>query len=360
MPDLVLSALARGDRLLPIDEAETGRWGCFPGLPGAPLLCCDRRLVSELVMSGRVTRLATGGYAIAEPIVDGVCLERPIPPLSYRVLIEGRVDFRELRTVFHIHVPKAAGNSIYALMLQNSFTPLDFDVNSRSFFGTVSEDAWRAELRQRVPRRHFFLTGHFRLDAALLKAMWAPHVVIAVLREPIARVLSHYNFTRLKPGNPHHDEVRSGKMSFLDYAEWLVSAGSVGPQYSFFDDTGDGSFAYSGRASAAQCLDNLFGKVALYGFTDRFDEFCALFGLLLRRPNIAVRITNETSAANVEGAALKHDVTDHERAILSELYADDFWFYRAARDQYEQRISEPRVKAMLENSLPLIRQRARA
>ena len=133
-------------------------------------------------------------------------------------------------------------------------------MNEQSFFGTVIEEVWKNIQLTPAPRRRFALTGHFRLDAALLRAVWVPHAIIATLRDPIKRLLSHYNFSRLVPGNPHHEALRVGRMSFLEYAEWLIARNSIGPQYSFFDDTGAGTFAYSGYAPPEKCLDNLLNR----------------------------------------------------------------------------------------------------
>ena len=70
----------------------------------------------------------------------------------------------------------------------------------------------------------------------------------------------------------------------MDYAAKMYAA--IGPQYSFFDDTGRGSFAPTGTATVQECLENLVTKVGLYGLTERFDEFTVLMGYLLGRPRI--------------------------------------------------------------------------
>ena len=73
-------------------------------------------------------------------------------------------------------------------------------------------------------------------------------------------------------------------MPFTEYAKNAYSA--FGAQYSFFDDTGQGSFAPTGTATPQQCLDNLITKVGLYGLTERFEEFTVLMGYLLGRARI--------------------------------------------------------------------------
>ena len=356
----VIVALSSGQILQPI---EHGQWGCFPVQRDSILVACNTRQVTELAIVGLIERVPDVGYILARnpPATVGPSAPKPDPrppvrPYSFSDLLEGRADLRELSTVFHLHVPKAGGNTVANMLRQNNFTALDFDMNAQSFFGTVIEAVWRNNLLQPPPRRRFFMTGHYRLDAGILRTVPLPHAVITTLRDPIKRVLSHYNMTLLVPDNPQHEAVSSRRMSFLEFAEWLVAPNSVGPQYSFFDDTGTGTFARSGWAPVTRCLENLFDNVSLYGFTDRFDEFCALFGYLLRLPNIAVLPGNETAELNDADVELKSALTLEERERVHELYADDIWFYEQAKTEYDRRVSDPRIATIFGQAISLLRE----
>jgi hypothetical protein len=143
-------------------------------------------------------------------------------------------------------------------------------------------------------------------------------------------------------------------MSFLEYAEWLHAA--IGPQYSFFDDTGVGTFARSGTASVERCLNNFLTRVAIFGLAERFDEFCAMAGYLLGRPKVlAVGSDNVTATiANPHNYAMKVSMSHEERDRVSQLFAEDIWFYEEARKEYTRRISDPRLQAVLAETLPLM------
>jgi hypothetical protein len=359
----VVAALAKGQVLKPL-PGFSGKWGCFPMQRGESLLACNDEDVTALVTAGYVERIPNVGYILERnrlKAVEMACEQLtahrlPVQPYSFSDLIDGKADLRELSTVVHLHIPKAGGGTVHTLLRQNNFTALDFDMESQTFFGTVTETLWSNIQLRPPPRRRFFMTGHFRLDVPLLRAMWVPHVIVTTLRDPIKRVLSHYNFTLLVPDNPYHHELLSGKMSFLDYVEWLAAPGSIGPQYSFFDDTGSGTFARTGTASVEKCLKLLLEKVGVFGFTDRFDEFCVQFGYLLRRPNIAVLGVNETADLNDDDIQLKIEITADERKALAKLYADDIWFFAEARREYERRIADPRIEAVMSAALPLLAQ----
>jgi hypothetical protein len=281
--------------------------------------------------------------------------ERPLQtPYTFAQLLNRHVEPFGPDLVFHVHVPKTAGGSLRRLFLQNNFSLLDFDMSTRGFFERVREDRWLENFSREPPRVPYLLSGHFRLDLPILRQLRMRHAIVTLLRDPMERVLSHYNYTLRVAGNPWRDELLAGTMSFLEYTEWLH--GAIGPQYSFFDDTGAGTFARSGTASVERCLSNLFTNVSIFGLTERFNEYCAVVGYLLGRPNVlAVGSDNVTARiAAPRNEAMKAAMTSEERDSVSRLFADDMWFYDEARTEYERRMSDPRLRAVLSATLPLI------
>jgi hypothetical protein len=287
--------------------------------------------------------------------------DKPLPPelpgeapYTFEQLLNRQIEPFGPDLIFHVHVPKTAGTTVKSLFLQNRFVLLDFDMNTQSFFEVVREDRWLENFSREPPRVPYLLSGHFRLDLPMLRRLRMHHAIVALLRDPISRVLSHYNYTLRMAGNPWHEEILAGTMSFLDYAEWLHRA--IGPQYSFFDDTGVGTFARSGTASAEQCLTNLLTKVSLFGLTERFNEYCAIAGYLLGWTKVlAVGCDNVTKTGQgPHTEKTKVSLSDQERDGVSRLFADDIWFYEEARLEYERRTADPRLRAVLAETLPLM------
>jgi hypothetical protein len=153
-------------------------------------------------------------------------------------------------------------------------------------------------------------------------------------------------------GNPWHLEVADG-MPLVEYARKAHAA--FGPQYSFFDDTGRGSFAPSGHATAEECLHNLVTRVGIFELTERFDEFAVLIGYLLNRPGIVISTRNVTSEIpSPTDLPTKVQLSEPERDELGELLKDDIWFYEEAAKEYERRISNPAIQRVFSEALPLI------
>jgi len=167
-------------------------------------------------------------------------------------------------------------------------------------------------------------------------------------------MLSYYNYTVRIPGNPWHNDVIKG-MPFIEYARNAHSA--FGAQYSFFDDTGQGTFAPTGTATPQQCLNNLVTRVGLYGLTERFDEFAVLTGYLLGRPRVLAVLPRNVTAGipNASEIPPKTALTAAERDDLNALLKDDIWFYQEAVKEYERRVSDPRVQRVFVEALPFVR-----
>ena len=303
-----------------------------------------------------ISRLESIVAAQAAPVdVPEPAVRPPVLPYTFRQLLDRDVERDGLDLVAHVHVPKAGGNTVNELFQQMGFSPLALDMNTNSFFGTIREDRWWDLYRAPPPRASYLLTGHLRLDHSIFRKLWIRHVIVGLLRDPVQRMLSNYNFTLRQPHNPWHDEVLNKGMSFLDYTEKMI--GAIGPQYSFFDDTGDGVFAHTGSATPERCLDNLRTKVGIYGLTDRFNEFAVLAGFLLGRGRIlAVPPMNVTRDLPESGdAPLKTSLTDDESRVLAKMLEGDIWFYDEARAEYERRISDPNLQALFAEVLPLVR-----
>jgi hypothetical protein len=104
-------------------------------------------------------------------------------------------------------------------------------------------------------------------------------------------------------------------------------------------------------------LHNLVTRVGLFGLTERFDEFAVLAAYLFGRPRVlAVPPGNVTNnIPNPSGIAPKMSLSESERDALTSLLKDDIWFHQEAVKEYERRISDPRLQAVLAEALPMVR-----
>jgi hypothetical protein len=271
----------------------------------------------------------------------------PAPPAPllcrFESLIERDAEPPRFRVVFCVHVPKAAGNSMNVLLRQNRY--FDVPIRGDDFFYYTPQERW-LELARPGPATIF--TGHFRLDHPLLRRMWIPYATLSVLRHPVERMLSAYNFALRREGTLWHSEVTTGAMSLVDYAAAFTAG--VGTQYGYFDDTGSRS------ASPQECLENLLTKVSFYGFSDRFEEFAVTVGYLLGLRNV-LPVPEENVTAeipNPHNRQARQSLTAEELTQLGEILRDDLWFHEQALAAYRHRMAEPRLAELLAISAPVL------
>lgn len=297
---------------------------------------------------------ATTAVQTSEPVAVAEAGRPAVKPYSFEQLLSRQVERFGPDLVLNIHVPKTGGHTVNALFRQMGFVPLAFDMNTRDFFGSFREDVWLKNYAAPSPRNPYLLTGHMRLDQPIFRRLWMQHVVVSMLRDPVERMISNYNFMLRRPANPWHDEVVKGGMSFIEFSTRMLEA--IGPQYSFFDDTGQGTFARTGTATAEVCFDNLLNKVSYYGLIDRFDEFAVTTGYVTGRARIlALPPMNVTKDSDDLGYPPKTDLTDQERDALTTALKDDIWFYQQAVKEYERRMSDPRLQPVMAQVLPLVK-----
>jgi hypothetical protein len=56
----------------------------------------------------------------------------PATPYAFGQLLDRNLP-QDIDLIFHIHVPKAGGRTVAALLRQNEFLNLDFEMNTQSF-----------------------------------------------------------------------------------------------------------------------------------------------------------------------------------------------------------------------------------
>lgn len=140
---------------------------------------------------------------------DASNFERNVTFLKQHVLPLSKADQREL-TVFS-HVPKTAGTSLESYLAQQHHLSDIIHVNAPDL--------------NRLPevltmKKHFpkLICGHHPMHGMLYQLLPAqPLVHFTVVREPISRVLSYFNYVVAKTDHPMHPiAIQSGLQAFIE------------------------------------------------------------------------------------------------------------------------------------------------
>jgi hypothetical protein len=134
----------------------------------------------------------------------------PIPSESAPHSLKPRTD------VLFVHIPKTAGVSLYTAMAK-WFGP----EHSRRYPRSTEEFKQHfLRLPDEELHRYRLISGHFDLPFWLRRDLGG-RVIVALIREPVERVLSTYRYIRSWTGHPRHALL--GKASVAEYVDFYVA-----------------------------------------------------------------------------------------------------------------------------------------
>jgi Sulfotransferase family len=221
-----------------------------------------------------------------------------------------------------IHVPKTGGTTLNNILMKNFRYRLDS--YGRSFFPRYFPDEFVSLVGPPGPddtRRPVFFTGHVDIENDVLRYMPVSYVAITMLRDPIQRITSHYRGESTLPDSPIGDDIRSGKLTVLDFFRRLY------PPYQLQHEI----FAPQSH-DIEEALHKL-ESISLFGLQERFDEFVLLLSELLGLPDVVHMPVNRTA---VDAVAVTASQVDELRGLL----AEETKFYALAEALYRERIAK--------------------
>lgn len=195
-----------------------------------------------------------------------------------------------------LHLPKTAGTTLNRI-IQRQF-PAERQHFVRASHDPAQRDAFAA-LPQAYRHSIRLLRGH---QAFGLHEGMAPGArYVTFLRDPVARVISHYHY--VKPGQlPQFADVARKKMSLADYAASTITAEVENGQTRWIAGVwSDRPLVEADYQQAVRNIDEHFDAV---GITERFDEslvqIAARYGwvrLAYRKANVAAPRPPESEEA---------------------------------------------------------------
>jgi len=241
---------------------------------------------------------------------------------------------RGKRSLIFMHIPKCGGTTLEHLIAKNYQVNGVLHINAPALLRNP-----RAVFKRGVfPRA---VMGHHKLNQPLYQLASRAFVHITVLREPVSRTLSYYNYLRTSEGHGKHDSVKgltleefinSDELVELDNAQALRLAGVLRRR--------EIRRRRFGPETLEAAKETLTSRFSLFGLTERYDEFLIMLRRLLGWADIYYQRRN-VSKGHTERAEIPAPVLDRIR----ERNSLDLELYRFASELFQDRCDGLRITA---------------
>ncbi len=240
-------------------------------------------------------------------------------------------------TLVFIHMPKAAGSTLQRIIDRQYVGQKTFDIDGNGIARVQASidllrklsEAERAEIR--------CVKGHVPFGVG--QWLRGPVQYISMLREPVARAISDYNYAVSNPGHNLHREVNEKEISLLQYVEMRAKSGLANLYTRMLSGCVNWeNLALSGALSgdSLESAKANVRKCAAVGITERFDESILLFKRRLGWSSCYYIRENVTPSIRVNRDQINSDV---EKAI-KEYYRLDIELYKYCLEIFNEKIQE--------------------
>jgi hypothetical protein len=193
-----------------------------------------------------------------------------------------------------LHIPKCAGTTVIEEILMRVFSRneilLCYDA------GTTAQIESLKKMSDRKKKRIRCLAGHFAFGIHEVLPNGGRYVTI--LRQPLERVISHYEHARRHAGHHLHAVAAAAGSTLLDYVRHPRSVEVRNAQTRLLAGVGWGvRSGRSGRDTLERAKENLEKHFVLAGVVERFDAFARLLQRLLGGKAHAVAMRNVSGSA---------------------------------------------------------------
>ncbi|MFN9646132.1 MAG: sulfotransferase family 2 domain-containing protein [Cyanobacteriota bacterium] len=178
------------------------------------------------------------------------------------------------RTIFFIHVPKCAGTSL-SVVLSNMYSTEEVYHIDNSRYEHSSEEFRQLPAQE---KDHYTLVdGH--MYYGLCSSM--PHKVshVTMLRDPVKRLVSLYNYGLQTPGVGWRTRMLKEKPSFVDFIKghYTNTADNGIARFLSGQNLSVAAYGHCGPDTAEQAIANLKNHFCAIGFLEEFDQSMVLF-----------------------------------------------------------------------------------
>ncbi|MEB3230104.1 MAG: sulfotransferase family 2 domain-containing protein [Leptolyngbyaceae bacterium] len=234
-----------------------------------------------------------------------------------------------------LHIPKAGGTTLEHIIAKNYLPNQSIHANAPAIAQNPSM-IFHPDLQH--PRG--VLMGHYQRSSVLYQFLGDRSIIhFTMLREPIQRVISHFNYIKTRSNHPLNERARDWVLE--EYAQSDIKEVQNNQTLRILGDCGGEMSKRSledPELLLAEAKEVLANEFSLFGLTERYSEFLIMASKLLGWQDIFYIRKNSSkrsprSAKVIESNQFREEALQliHERNQL------DIQLYAYAQELFEQR-----------------------
>jgi hypothetical protein len=232
-------------------------------------------------------------------------------------------------TIIFLHIGRTAGTTLNYVLDGQYPRRRIYQVDSHRLSESIAEFRDLPADRRRAMR---VLRGH--VSFGIHEAIPGPSTYITLLRDPIERIISHYQYVRERP---HRLSARviDEEMTLEDYVRSGISVELNDWQTRVLAGATESPFGATGREMLDQALANVDEHFSVVGLSERFEE-----AVVMLKRSFGWRRAYYTKLNATRERPSRSDVPDGALRAIQELNALDIELYERARSRLDETIRD--------------------
>jgi hypothetical protein len=225
-----------------------------------------------------------------------------------------------------LHIPKTAGMTLHEILTDQ------YPNTKHKLIYTVDYTKTYTQLSEEKKKKIGVIKGHFLYG--IHEGMPQMPIYLTMLRNPIARTISGYEFIKIKKDHPFHKEIKEKKISLKDFLNNKCIDNFDNIQVRFLCGDNSMPFGTINETHLELAKKNLLSKNMLFGITEMFNEAVLYFKHELEWKN--PYYVNQNVSKN---QAAKMNIDDETKKAIVNSNKFDQLLYDFAKNIFEQKIN---------------------